>query len=62
MLQERASAIAENFDMRNLPPDFYANPYPVYDVLRHTNPVRDARTTHAWRRTTYCVTRLPPCV
>ena len=40
MLRERASMIAKNFDLRNLPHDFYANPYPVYDVLRETNPVR----------------------
>ena len=40
MLRERASGIAKNFDLRNLPPDFYANPYPVYDVLREQSPVR----------------------
>ena len=40
MLRERASTIAKNFDLRNLPPDFYANPYPVYDVLREQSPVR----------------------
>ena len=40
MLGERASTIAKNFDLRNLPPDFYANPYPVYDVLREQSPVR----------------------
>ena len=40
MLHERASTIAKNFDLRNLPPDFYANPYPVYDVLRETSPIR----------------------
>ena len=40
MLHERASTIAKNFDLRNLPPDFYTNPYPVYDVLRGTDPVR----------------------
>ena len=37
---ERASMIAKTFDLRNLPPDFYANPYPVYDVLREISPVR----------------------
>ena len=40
MLRERASTIAENFDLRNLPPDFYVDPYPVYDVLRETSPIR----------------------
>ena len=40
MLHERASTIAKNFDLRNLPPDFYANQYPVYEVLRETSPVR----------------------
>ena len=40
MHRERALVIAENFDLRNLPPDFYANPYPVYDVLRMTSPIR----------------------
>ena len=40
MLHERASTIAKNFDLRNLPPDFYANPYPVYDVLRKHSPIR----------------------
>ena len=39
ILRERATTIAQNFDLRNLPPDFYANPYPVYDVLRESNPV-----------------------
>jgi cytochrome P450 len=36
----RAQDIAATFDLRALPPDFYANPYPVYDVLRETSPVR----------------------
>ena len=40
MHRERASTIAENFDLRNLPPDFYVDPYPVYDVLRETSPIR----------------------
>ena len=39
MRRERASTIAKNFDLRNLPSDFYANPYPVYDVLRETSPI-----------------------
>ena len=36
----RAQEIAATFDLRALPPDFYANPYPVYDVLRTQSPVR----------------------
>lgn len=39
MTPERARAIAEGFDLRALPPDFYANPFPVYAVLRETDPV-----------------------
>ena len=40
MSAARAREIATNFDLRVLPADFYANPYPVYDVLRVTEPVR----------------------
>ncbi|MEJ5990117.1 cytochrome P450 [Ramlibacter sp. PS3R-8] len=40
MAPERAREIAAGFDLRALPADFYANPYPVYDVLRETEPVR----------------------
>ena len=40
MSEARAQEIAATFDLRALPPDFYANPYPVYDVLRETKPVR----------------------
>ena len=36
----RAQDIAANFDLRALPPDFYANPYQVYDVLRQQCPIR----------------------
>ena len=36
----RAQEIAARFDLRALPADFYANPYPVYDLLRATEPVR----------------------
>jgi cytochrome P450 len=32
--------IAQNFDLRDLPPDFYANPYPIYAALRQHEPVR----------------------
>ncbi len=40
MSAARAQAIADTFDLRDLPPDFYVNPYPVYDVLRQQSPVR----------------------
>lgn len=40
MTRQRAQEIAGSFDLRALPPDFYANPYPVYQVLRETAPVR----------------------
>ena len=40
MSAARAHDIAESFDLRKLPADFYANPYPVYDVLRAERPVR----------------------
>ncbi|MDP2448268.1 MAG: cytochrome P450 [Polaromonas sp.] len=40
MSPERAREIAASFDLRALPPDFYANPYPVYALLRETTPVR----------------------
>lgn len=39
MLENRAKEIAATFDLRSLPPDFYANPYPVYDVLREASPI-----------------------
>ena len=40
MSAARAEQIAAKLDLRALPPDFYANPYPVYDVLRAQDPVR----------------------
>ncbi|MDP2163361.1 MAG: cytochrome P450 [Hydrogenophaga sp.] len=40
MTPERAQAIAASFDLRTLPADFLANPYPVYAALRETDPVR----------------------
>jgi cytochrome P450 len=40
MLPERAAGIAATLDLRALPPDFYANPYPVYARLRETEPVK----------------------
>jgi cytochrome P450 len=40
MSAERAQAIARHFDLRALPADFLANPYPVYAALREAQPVR----------------------
>jgi hypothetical protein len=40
MTAERAAQIASTFDLRALPPDFYANPYPVYARLRETEPAK----------------------
>lgn len=40
MAAQRAQAIAHSFDLRALPADFLANPYPVYDWLRQHDPVR----------------------
>ena len=40
MTRGPAQEIAARFDLCNLPPEFYANPYPVYQVLRETHPVR----------------------
>ncbi len=40
MSPARAQEIVSSFDLRALPADFYANPYPVYDLLRASQPVR----------------------
>ncbi|MCU0956197.1 MAG: cytochrome P450 [Hydrogenophaga sp.] len=40
MKPARAREIAAAFDLRALPADFLANPYPVYAALRETEPVR----------------------
>ncbi len=40
MSAERARDIARRLDLRTLPPDFLANPYPVYATLRETEPIR----------------------
>ncbi|TFY96438.1 cytochrome P450 [Ramlibacter rhizophilus] len=40
MTEARAREVAAGFDLRALPPDFYANPYPVYAALREREPVR----------------------
>jgi cytochrome P450 len=40
MTADRAREIATSLDLRALPADFYANPYPVYAWLRAHEPVR----------------------
>ena len=40
MTPERAAKIAASLDLRQLPEDFLANPYPVYADLRETEPVK----------------------
>jgi cytochrome P450 len=40
MPPERATAIASAFDLRALPADFLANPYPTYAALRESDPVK----------------------
>ena len=40
MSADRAREIAASFDLRALPADFYANPYPVYAAPREHEPVR----------------------
>jgi cytochrome P450 len=40
MSNARAQEIAQSFDLRALPADFLANPYPVYALLRERDPVR----------------------
>jgi cytochrome P450 len=37
---ERVREIASTLDLRSLPADFYANPYPVYAALRERDPVK----------------------
>jgi cytochrome P450 len=40
MTPARAREIASSLDLRDLPADFYANPYPVYAALREESPVK----------------------
>lgn len=40
MTAERAAEIAATLDLRQLPADFLANPFPVYARLRETEPVK----------------------
>jgi cytochrome P450 len=37
---EAARALVDAFDLRHLPPEFYANPFPWYHALRALDPVR----------------------
>ena len=52
MSPQRAAAIAQSFDLRALPADFHADPYPVYDALRDRSPVR-AMPDGSWFLTRY---------
>jgi cytochrome P450 len=52
MSAARASEIAAGLDLRALPPDFYANPYPVYAALREREPVR-SMPDGSWLLTRY---------
>lgn len=52
MTADRAREIANSLDLRALPPDFYANPFPVYAALRETEPVR-AMPDGSWFLTRY---------
>jgi len=36
---EEARSVAQAFDLRRLPPDYYANPYPTYHALQEHDPV-----------------------
>jgi cytochrome P450 len=38
--EEKAREMAAGFDLRRLPADFYADPYPYYDALRRHAPVK----------------------
>jgi cytochrome P450 len=40
MAPPQAQALATSLDLRALPADFYANPYPVYATLREHDPVK----------------------
>src|SRR6201988_1979868 len=38
-----ARALADDFDLEHLTPEFYANPYPTYRALRESEPVKRMR-------------------
>src|SRR5512132_2893219 len=37
---DQAREVAAQFDLRRLPPEFYAEPYPYYQALREHDPVK----------------------
>jgi cytochrome P450 len=47
-----AAALAERFDLTQLPDDYYANPYPYYRALREHAPVK-AMPDGSWFLTRY---------
>lgn len=49
-------ALADDFDLDNLPASFYENPYPVYHALREYAPLKRLRSG------TYFLTRYDDCV
>ena len=49
---ERAHDVARDFDLRSLPPEFYADPYPYYRALREHAPIR-AMPDGSWLLTRY---------
>ena len=53
---EQATASAQAFDLRQITPDFIANPYPTYNALREHNPV--ARMPDG----SYFVSRYADCI
>ncbi len=53
---DEARRVAEAFDLRRLPPSFYANPYPTYHALREHDPV------HALPGGGYFLSRYADCV
>ena len=40
LASDRARALADQFDLRRLPPEFYDDPYPYYQALREHDPVK----------------------
>src|SRR5437899_11820223 len=45
-------ALADDFDLEHLTPEFYANPYPTYRALRESEPVKRMRNG-SWFLTRY---------
>ena len=40
LASDQARALADQFDLRRLPPEFYDDPYPYYQALREHDPVK----------------------